>query len=95
MKMEQVSPKSRRTVALLAFFLGIFGVHRFYLGRTITATIMLILTVAYLCTVRMWNWYAFIPLGIAGLWALVDFILVVSGLMKDNEGRLIKNWQGY
>jgi TM2 domain-containing membrane protein YozV len=94
MNMEQVSPKSRRTAALLAFFLGILGVHRFYLGRTITATTMLILTVAYLCTVRMWDYYSLIFLGIAGLWALVDFILVVSGLMKDNGGRPIKNWQG-
>jgi len=26
--------KSRQTAILLAFFLGIFGVHRFYLGQT-------------------------------------------------------------
>ena len=26
--------KSRQTAFLLAFFLGIFGVHRFYLGQT-------------------------------------------------------------
>ncbi len=89
--MEQISPKSRLATVLLTFFLGIFGAHRFYIGRTITAIVMLVLSVAYLFVVRMWG-YAVIFLGIAGLWALVDFILVVSGLMKDNNGRLIKNW---
>lgn len=28
-----VSPKSRLVTFLLAFFLGVFGVHRFYVGR--------------------------------------------------------------
>lgn len=28
-----VSPKSRTVAALLAFFLGFFGIHRFYVGR--------------------------------------------------------------
>jgi TM2 domain-containing membrane protein YozV len=91
MNMEQVSPKSRRTAALLNFFLGIFGAHRFYMGKIITATVMLVLTATYLCTVRMWS-YAVIFMGIAGLWALVDFILIVSGRMKDNNGRPIKYW---
>ena len=27
-----------------------------------------------------------------GIWALVDFIFAVCGIMKDKEGRLIKNW---
>jgi len=33
-----------------------------------------------------------ITLGGLGIWVLVDFILAVSGCMKDKEGRLIKNW---
>ena len=28
----------------------------------------------------------------AGIWALVDFILAVSGKFKDNEGRPITKW---
>ena len=30
--------------------------------------------------------------GGLGIWALVDFILAVSGIMKDKESRPIKNW---
>ena len=33
-----------------------------------------------------------ITLGGLGIWALVDFIMAVAGLMRDKEGRLIKNW---
>jgi hypothetical protein len=33
-----------------------------------------------------------ISLLAVSIWALVDFILAVSGHMKDKEGRLIKKW---
>ena len=33
-----------------------------------------------------------ITLGGLGIWALVDFIMAVAGVMKDKEGRPIKNW---
>ncbi len=36
-----VSPKSRLVMLLLCFFLGTFGVHRFYAGRFITGIIWL------------------------------------------------------
>ena len=56
------------------FFLGEFGAHRFYLGKTGTAIAMIF------------------TLGGLGIWALVDFIMAVVGVMKDKEGRPIKNW---
>ncbi len=37
-----VSPKSRLAVTLLAWFLGGFGVHRFYLGKIGTGILMII-----------------------------------------------------
>lgn len=36
------SPKSRLAAALLAWFLGIFGVHRFYVGKVGTGILMLL-----------------------------------------------------
>lgn len=33
-----------------------------------------------------------VTLGALGIWALVDFIMAVAGIMKDREGKPIKNW---
>jgi TM2 domain-containing membrane protein YozV len=72
--LTEISPHSRLTVTLLAWFLGILGVHRFYLGKIGTGIAMLLTG------------------GGAGIWFLVDFIIVATGSMKDKEGRLIKHW---
>ena len=71
----EISSKSRLVTTLLAFFLGTFGAHRFYLGKIGTAVAMLL------------------TLGGLGIWALVDFIFAVAGIMKDKEGKIIKNWE--
>jgi TM2 domain-containing membrane protein YozV len=57
--------------ALLAFFLGVFGAHRFYLGRTGSAVLMLVLT----CTL--------FGMAITGIWALVDFVRFLA--MSNGE----------
>ncbi len=87
--MAEISSRSRLAAVLLALFLGIFGVHRFYIGKTRTAIVMLILSIFYLVTVRFWG-IVVISLGVVGLWAFIDFIFDVSGIMNDRQGRLIK-----
>jgi len=89
--MAEISSRSRLATVLLACFLGIFGTHRFYIGKIRTAIVMLILSIFYLVTARFWG-IAIISLAVAGLWAFIDFIFAVSGIMKDKEGKLIKNW---
>lgn len=39
---DQVSDKSMVPAALLCFFLGVFGIHRFYIGRPGTAILMIL-----------------------------------------------------
>ena len=57
---------------LLCWFVGVFGIHRFYTGHTGIG-------IAQLLT-----------LGGCGIWALIDFILIVTGNFKDSKGNLIK-----
>ncbi|QDZ06963.1 TM2 domain-containing protein [Sphingomonas panacisoli] len=65
------SDRNKLTAALLAFFVGVFGVHRFYLGRTGTGIMMLVLT----CTL--------VGAFVSALWAFVDFIRFL--VMSDAE----------
>jgi TM2 domain-containing membrane protein YozV len=85
-----ISSKSRLAATLLAWFLGVFGAHRFYVGRTGTAVVMLLLGIAGVATAWI---IVGAPLLIAvGIWAFVDFIMAVTGRMRDNEGKLIQKW---
>jgi len=73
-RLELAEPKNVWiTCLLLCWFLGVFGIHRFYTGHTAIGVIQLL------------------TLGGCGIWALVDFIIIVSGNFKDANGNQIKN----
>lgn len=71
--------KSRSTAALLAFFLGSLGIHRFYLGHTGIGVTQLLLLFG-----------GFLTCGVtsiaAGLWSFIDFILILTGSIRDSDG---------
>lgn len=72
--------KSKGTAALLAFFLGGLGIHRFYLGHAGIGIAQLLLLLG-----------GFLTCGVtsiaAGLWAFIDFILILTGsISKDAQG---------
>ena len=71
---EPISPKSRAAAAILAWFLGIFGIHRFYVGKVGTGVAMIF------------------TLGGLGIWALIDFVIIIVGNFRDKEGRVLANW---
>lgn len=97
---EEFSSKSRLAATLLAFFIGDFGAHRFYLRKWGTAIVMLLLGifgsifvgVGLLDEHDLFIWIGLTLLIGVGIWAFVDFIFAVSGHMKDREGKLIKKW---
>lgn len=87
---DEVSPKSRLVALLLGIFLGQFGVHNFYLGKIAIGVIQAVLTVLGYCL-------AFIGVGAimisaAGIWALVEWIIIATGKYKDGKGRLVSKW---
>jgi TM2 domain-containing membrane protein YozV len=63
------SDKQKIVAALLCWFLGVIGVHRFYLGHTKVGVIQLL------------------TLGVCGLWTTYDFIMILTGGLKDSDGR--------
>ena len=77
-----VSPKSKVVTALLCFFLGGLGIHRFYVGKISSGLAMMFLTV--------FGFVLYLPLIVVGIWSLVDFIIIICGYFKDGQGLLIK-----
>ena len=63
-KSNSNSDKSQIIALLLCFFIGVLGVHRFYLGYPVGGILMLL------------------TLGGCGIWALIDFIRILSGSLK-------------
>ena len=72
-----MSPKSRTIVALIAFFLGSLGIHRFYVGKVGTGILQILLTCCF---------------GLGCIWALIDFIIILCGNFTDKAGLRITNW---
>lgn len=72
---------------LLWFFLGSFGAHRFYFGRTGSAVAMLLI---FILSIPL----AFIAVGllgfmVVGIWWIVDAFLI-PGMVAENNARLIE-----
>lgn len=79
----EVNKKSAGTAYLIWFFLGMFGMHRFYLGKTGSGAAQLILTVLSL---------GLLPFGVGGvlifvpgLWAFFDVFFIGGMVRRHNE----------
>jgi hypothetical protein len=70
------SPRSRLITFLLCFFLGGFGAHEFYVGKTGAGILMLVFC---------WT-------GIPSIIAFIQWIMILCGTFKDAEGRPITLW---
>ncbi len=88
---------------LLAFFFGIFGAHRFYVGKYKSGLVQLggvlwcvLLIIA--CVYDLWPGQPLlgITLGFSicgcGIVAMIDWILIVCKSFRDGEGRRITEW---
>ncbi|MDD4924328.1 MAG: TM2 domain-containing protein [Dehalococcoidales bacterium] len=84
-----VSDKQKMIVALLAFLLGTVGVHRFYTGKIGTGIAMAVLTViGWITSIFVVGYFIVMAIG---LWALIDFIMILMGKFTDKYGRPIVN----
>ena len=67
--------KSPLLAYLLLIFVGMLGVHRFYLGKTGSGIVMLALLVVGMFTLPMGG-FGLILIGALGLWLLIDLFLI-------------------
>lgn len=74
---DNTSPKSRTIAALLALFLGGFGIHRFYVGKIGTGILTLLL--CWCLIGEIWGW--------------IDFIIIICGNFHDKDGKVISEWE--
>lgn len=70
----EMSDKRILPAFLLCFFFGIFGAHRFYVGKVGTAFLQLF------------------TLGGLGIWATIDFIMIIVGAFTDVDGAHLTEW---
>ena len=75
----QPGSKSKLTAGLLGIFLGVFGVHNFYLGYTGKAVAQLVITVATCGAGAI----------VSSIWGLVEGIMILTGsnITTDAEGK--------
>lgn len=72
--MPAAAPKQKIVAFLLAFFLGGFGVHNFYLGKTGMGIAQLVLTITFIGAI------------VSLPWAFVQSILIIMGKSNDADG---------
>lgn len=69
---QYASRKNLLVATLLCFFLGVLGIHRFYVGKVGTGIVQLLTG------------------GGLGIWALVDFIMLICQAFKDSDGYTLR-----
>lgn len=86
----QTSSKSEKSfvaLLLISFFLGAFGFDRFYAGGTgnvVAGVIKLLLFISGFFTIFL-SWI------VLGIWWFVDLLLIITGNVKDEHDKTIKN----
>ncbi len=100
---KAASDKTILPAFLLAIFFGVFGAHRFYVGKIWTACLQLAalggcicLIIACATTGGSWQPTIGILLGFlmfgCVIWAAIDWILIFCKAFTDGQGRRITRW---
>jgi len=90
--------KNKTTALLLCIFLGIFGAHRFYVGKIGSAIGMLALLIVSVCgslgadtegSIEATMVAGFLLLGFL-VWWIIDIVMIGNGSFKDSMGNPLK-----
>lgn len=82
---ESQSEKSRLAIALVCWFFGYLGIHRFMAGKVGTGIAMLLINIISIITIPLFVGLIVI-IFIMTPWVLIDFIVILTGNFKDKNG---------
>lgn len=86
-----VSPKSRGKALLFVILLGGLGGHRFYVNKTGTGILQILLTILGIAISI--PFYFVIPLYLISVIVIViDFFKILFGKFKDKDGLYVISW---
>jgi len=93
---NQSSGEKKLTMFLLCWLFGIFGVHRFYTGKYLTAGLQLLLP-TLIGLIWAFEARSLWPVSIGAmalllLWWVIDFVRIIMGKFTDKEGKPIIDW---
>lgn len=83
-----VSPRSRLVALVLCFFAGFLGAHRFYVGKTGTALLMLVTFGGF----GLWTLIDFILIGLGSFADDRGYLLLRWGLEEFTPGVGVPYW---
>ncbi|WP_374291353.1 TM2 domain-containing protein [Paenirhodobacter enshiensis] len=85
--------KSTLLAYVLWFFLGFFGVHRFYLGRWLSGLLMLVLF--GIGSALTFIGVGYVLIGVVALWWLIDALLIPAMIAGDMSAMRMRMRAGY
>lgn len=88
---EKVSKKDWLTSLVLCWFLGFFGVHRFYAGKLGSGALMLYGTIVAACALAVNPYFGAIGFVIMGAFVVNDFLNILLKTFKDCYGKEISD----
>lgn len=81
-----VSDKGKIAAVLFCFFLGMLGIHRFYLARYASGIVMLIMFIGGIF-IPILGWGLII---VEAIWVIIDFIRILCNSLVDSQGRKLR-----
>lgn len=84
--------KSKLAAGLLGIFLGVFGIHNFYLGYTAKAVVQLVVTILAIligcCSLFILGIFSAIMIFGVWVWSFVESVMILTGnIDTDGNGK--------